>query len=159
MIGNPDKIPGLLTPGNLDLTNRLVIKNSDGTHSSEYSFSFEDDNGHEVLVPTVVNGKFLTPDGKKPKEGSAAEKEMFKKAQQHYEQTGEHLGVFDTPGHADSYADAVHNRNQVSPDLQRPARFPTAVEMRPDKNNKMAWFDIKGNRLGPATSDESGEKE
>jgi hypothetical protein len=31
--------------------------------------------------------------------------------------------------------------------------------MKPDKNDKMAWFDIKGARLGPATSDESGEKE
>ncbi len=72
--------------------------------------SFGDDKGREVLVPTVVNGKFLTPDGKKPPEGSAAEKTMFKRAQQHYEQTGEHLGIFDSPEHADTYAQAVHNR-------------------------------------------------
>src|SRR5208337_4266672 len=60
---------GLLEPGNLDISNRPVVQNADGSHSTEYSTSFEE-NGREVLVPTVVNGKFLTPDGKKPPEGS-----------------------------------------------------------------------------------------
>jgi hypothetical protein len=61
-------------------------------------------------VPTIVNGKFLTPDGKKPKPGSAEEKEMFKRAWKHYEQTGEHLGIFDTSEHADVAANLIHNR-------------------------------------------------
>ena len=60
-----------------------MIQNEDGSHSSEYSFSFGTDKG-EVLVPTVVNGKFLTPDGKKPAEGSAAEKKMYQAAEEHY---------------------------------------------------------------------------
>jgi hypothetical protein len=121
VIGDPATIPGMIKPGNLDLNNRPIVKNADGTRSSEYSTSFADEQGHEVLVPTVVNGKFLTPDGKKPKEGSAEEKAMFKRAWQHYEKTGEHLGIFDTPEHADAYADVVHNRkqntttNQVAP--------------------------------------------
>jgi hypothetical protein len=114
VIGNPATVPGMIQPGNLDLTNRPIIKNEDGTHSSEYSTSFGTDKG-EVLVPTVVNGKFLTPDGKKPKPGSAEEKAMFKRAQQHYEKTGEHLGIFDTPEHADAYANIVHNRDQGTP--------------------------------------------
>ena len=66
---------GLAEPGNLPIWNRPVVQNADGSHSSEYSTSFEQD-GKEVLVPTVVNGKFLTPDGKKPPEGSAAEEAM-----------------------------------------------------------------------------------
>jgi hypothetical protein len=74
----------------------------------------EDEHGHEVLVPTIVDGKFLTPDGKKPKPGSPEEKQMFKEAWKHYEKTGEHLGIFDTPEHADQYAQLVHNRKQVS---------------------------------------------
>ncbi|MCU1301738.1 MAG: hypothetical protein JWQ87_2022 [Candidatus Sulfotelmatobacter sp.] len=107
------KPKGLVEPGNIDLSNRPVIQNADGRHSSEYSASFGTDKG-EVLVPTVVNGKFLTPDGKKPPEGSDAEKAMFHAALQHYEQTGEHMGIFDTPENADAYARQVHSR-RVTP--------------------------------------------
>ena len=110
-MGDPAKVPGLIRPGNINLNNRPIVKNADGTHSSEYSISFEAD-GHEVLVPTVVNGRFLTPDGKKPKEGSSEEKAMFKRAEQHYTETGENLGIFDTPEHADAYAEIVHSRKQ-----------------------------------------------
>ncbi len=105
---------GMIEAGNLNLNGRPIIKNSDGSVSSEYSTSFGDDKGREILVPTVVKGKFLTPDGKKPKPGSPEEKQMFKRAQQHYEQTGEHLGIFDTPEHADAYAERVHSRKLSS---------------------------------------------
>jgi hypothetical protein len=109
----PAKAPGMITPGNINLTTRPVVKNDDGSHSSEYSVSMEDDKGHEVLVPTVVDGKFLTPDGKKPKPGSPEEKAMFQRAWQHYEQTGQHLGIFDNPDHADAVAQQIHNRKPV----------------------------------------------
>ena len=109
----PTKAPGLLAPGNINLTTRPIVKNDDGTQSSEYSTSFQDDKGREVLVPTVVNGKFLTPDGKKPKPGSAEEEAMFQKAWQHYEQTGEHLGIYDNAAHANAAADQIHNRPRV----------------------------------------------
>lgn len=101
--------PGLVEAGNLELNGRPLVQNDDGTHSSEYSVSFGTDKG-ETLVPTVVNGRFLTPDGKKPQEGSQAEKDMIKAAEEHYNRTGEHLGIFDTPEHADTYANAVHSR-------------------------------------------------
>jgi hypothetical protein len=101
---------GLLEPGNLPLAGRPKVENEDGSHSTEYSTSFEDDKGREVLVPTIVNGKFLTPDGKKPPEGSAAEKAMFKRAWDHYLRTGENLGKFSNSDDADAYADKLHNR-------------------------------------------------
>jgi hypothetical protein len=103
---------GLIEAGNLDIRNRPVVQNADGTHSSEYSISIGDDKGREVLIPTVVGGKFLTPDGTKPPEGSAAEKQMFKRAADHYRQTGEHLGIFDNPDDADAYAQILHNRGE-----------------------------------------------
>lgn len=112
VIPNPK---GLIEPGNLPIDNRPTVHNADGTHSSEYSVSFADDKGHEVLVPTVVNGKFLTPDGKKPPEGSAAEKAMFKAAWDHYLQTGQHLGKFDNPDDADAYANKLHSRGSARP--------------------------------------------
>jgi hypothetical protein len=106
---------GLREPGNLPIWDRPTVQNADGSHSSEYSTSFRDEKtGNEVLVPTVVNGKFLTPDGKKPREGSSEEKAMFQKAWQHYLKTGENLGKFDNPHDADSYANALHNRGNQS---------------------------------------------
>jgi hypothetical protein len=103
---------GLIEAGNLDIRNRPIVENADGTHSSEYSISIGDDKGREVLIPTVVNGKFLTPNGKKPPEGSAAEKQMFRRAEDHYHETGEHLGIFDSPDDADAYAQILHSRPQ-----------------------------------------------
>ncbi len=102
---------GLKEPGNLPIWNRPTVKNDDGTYSSEYSTSFQDPKtGYEVLVPTVVGGKFLTPDGKKPKPGTPEEKAMFQKAWQHYIQTGENLGKFDNAQDADAYAKILHSR-------------------------------------------------
>ena len=117
-----DKPKGLLVQGNIDLNSRPIVQNADGSHSTEYSTSFEDDHGREVLVPTVVNGRFLTPDGKMPAPGSQAEKEMlgykdekgvYHKglAQKNYEATGQHMGIFDNAASADVYADKVHGRN------------------------------------------------
>jgi hypothetical protein len=104
------KPKGLVEPGNLPIWNRPVVQNADGTHSSEYSTSFRDEQGREVLVPTVVNGKFLTPDGKKPPKGSPEEQAMFKRAWQHYLDTGENLGKFDNAANANAYANVLHNR-------------------------------------------------
>lgn len=64
-----------------------------GQISTTLSASFNDGPGREVLVPTVVNGKFLT------------NAEAWKR----YQDTGQHLGIFDTPANADAYAMALHN--------------------------------------------------
>ena len=81
--------------GNIDLTNRPVIHNDDGSISTERSFSFwDDDEQKEILVPQIVNGKLLSEDD----------------AINHYYETGENLGKFDTPEEADDYAYKLHNR-------------------------------------------------
>jgi hypothetical protein len=81
--------------GNIDLNNRSVVYNSDGSISTEQSFSFYDeDTGKEVLIPTVINGRIVSED----------------EAIDHYYQTGEYLGMFDTPQEADEYAEMLHNR-------------------------------------------------
>ena len=100
---------GLVERGNIPIWNRPTVQNDDGSHSTEYSTSMNED-GKEVLVPTIVNGRFLTPDGKKPPEGSKEEKAMFDRAWQHYKDTGEHLGKFDSVADEEAYADALHNR-------------------------------------------------
>jgi soluble lytic murein transglycosylase-like protein len=108
----------MITQGNIDLSNRPIVKNASGPPSTEYSVSMQDDKGREVLIPTIVNGKFLTPDGKKPPVGSDAEKQMFKNAWQHYKNTGENMGIFKDAKSADDYANTVeqwHFKNAAKP--------------------------------------------
>ena len=96
--GTAGKPEGLITPGNINLDNRPVLHNQDGTHSTERSFSIGTDKG-EVLIPRIFDGKDHTE----------------QEAIEHYRQTGQHMGIFDTPEHADAYADKVHNRGSKKP--------------------------------------------
>ena len=80
--------------GNISLGGRPVIHNAGGSWSSEKSFSFQDKDGKEVLIPSIVNGKELSK----------------KDAIAHYHKTGENLGKFDSADEADAMADKIHSR-------------------------------------------------
>jgi hypothetical protein len=86
-------VSGQYGRGNIDLNNRKVVRNKDGSVSTEKSFSVNID-GKETLLPTVIDGKVVSED----------------EAVEHYLKTGEHLGQFDTVEEADAYAEALHNR-------------------------------------------------
>lgn len=83
-----------IAPGNIDLHHRPVVKNRDGSISTVRSISVTDDRGRTFLIPTV------SPDGRILKDRDAIN--LFRK-------TGQHLGVFSTPGAADRYAVILHN--------------------------------------------------
>ncbi|RWC08624.1 MAG: hypothetical protein EOS52_30080 [Mesorhizobium sp.] len=85
--------PGMIAQGNIDLNARPIVKNPDGSYSTVRSMSFENDGGQEVLVPTV------SPDGKIMSDQQSMEL---------YGRTGQNLGKFDNPAHADMYAEALH---------------------------------------------------
>ncbi len=94
------KVPGMVEEGNIkDLYNRPVLNNPDGSYSTTSSMSFSE-GGPEILIPTVVDGKRLTED----------------QAIAHYHETGEHLGKFDTPEHADAYANGLHESQALKID-------------------------------------------
>lgn len=90
----PANVQGLKVKGNINLGGRPILHNSDGSVSSERSFSIGTDQG-EVLIPRVFDGKDHTE----------------QEAIEHYKKTGQHMGIFDTPEHADAYAQAIHNRH------------------------------------------------
>lgn len=83
---------GLLTPGNIDLTKRPRVQNPDGSISTVRSMSFEQD-GKEILIPTVIGGKVVSDDA----------------AMAYYKKTGQHLGIFDSPAAATTFAQQLHD--------------------------------------------------
>ena len=90
---------GLITPGNIDLNARPVVRNPDGSISTVRSASFNIGPGKEVLLPTVTDdGRVLdetTPEGRR---------EIIET----YRRTGKHLGIFSTPDAATAYAKKLH---------------------------------------------------
>lgn len=88
----PKLARGQLQPGNIDLNNRPVVRNPDGSISTVRSISANFD-GQEVLIPTVSDdGRILSDDD----------------AIAQYQRTGRNLGIFDTPDNATAYAQSLH---------------------------------------------------
>jgi hypothetical protein len=122
-------VSGMLSQGNIDLNHRPQIKNTDGTSSTIFSMTVPvGKDGHSVtwgspsivgyaLVPSIVNGKFLTPDGKIPPSAenpkTQADKQALSQledaATQYYDKTRQHLGIFKTADAADNFATHTHS--------------------------------------------------
>lgn len=93
-LGYPARAPGMIEPGNIDLRNRQVVQNPDGSFSTEVATTVGFDD-HVAVVPQIVKGKNVG----------------FEGAVEHYKKTGEHMGRF-KPG-ADMQAADFANRTHL----------------------------------------------
>lgn len=108
--------PTPIEPGNIDLNNRPIVKNEDGSISTVDSMSFGTDRG-EILIPQVAR------DGSRVLEPEEAIKQ--------YQETGEHLGIFKTPEEADIYGKQLSEEQRK---LYNPANIEEAVSIPPVEN-------------------------
>ena len=96
----PGGAPGLVVRGNIDLTARPIVRNSDGSISTVKSTSWNVPvkvkggiRNLEVLMPEVIGNSVVSA----------------RSALKHFQSTGQHLGMFDSVAHANSYAVKLHN--------------------------------------------------
>jgi len=80
--------------GNIDLNNRPIIHNPDGSISTVYSMTFTNDDGSAILLPGVRQG--------------LDRKMTTQEALDWYKKTGEYLGKFKNEQEADKYAETLH---------------------------------------------------
>lgn len=101
--------------GNIDLYNRPQYRNADGSISTVDSTSFNI-LGKEVLLPSVWM-----------KDGKAYRSSDGDEILQHFCDTGEFLGVFDTVDAANSYAEKLHDAQDYYYTTQREKALDEAV--------------------------------
>lgn len=88
-----DKVKGLRERGNINLFSRPHVVNPDGSVSTVRSLSFEDA-GREILIPTVSDDGRVMSD---------------EEAIAQYYRSRKHLGIFDNPQSATTYAQQLHD--------------------------------------------------
>jgi hypothetical protein len=109
------KVPGMATPGNIDLTTRPIVRNADGTVSTVRTISYRNKDGKEVLIPTVVPGE----DGK----GKILSNQD---AIRYWGEKGQNFGSFNSVKDADAYAKILHEQlydpshKPIGGDLSKP---------------------------------------
>ena len=87
--------PGLLEMGNVNLTDRPGLPGPEvGSYGNIFTGTHDIEDGKVALLPHIVNGIKLSG------------KEAF----EHFKNTGEHAGIFDSRKAADAFDKALHEQ-------------------------------------------------
>jgi hypothetical protein len=86
-----------LEEGNIDLYNRPLVKNPDGSTSTVRSITVGMDGRHYVLPTVHPEGRIMSND----------------EAVDYFKKTGQHLGAFDDPKAADDFAEQLHKQQEM----------------------------------------------
>ena len=92
--------PGQLIPGNINLNDRPVVHNLDGSISTVRSITVTGADGRAYLIPTVLRDKG----------GVGGRVVSNAQALAYFRRTGQHLGVFVNEKAADQYAQRLHEQ-------------------------------------------------
>lgn len=96
----PGGAPGLVVPGNINLWQRPVVRNPNGSYSTVRSTSWN--------VPVRLKGGIRNLEVLMP-ETTPSGNVSARAALANFQKSGQHLGMFDNASHANSYADRLHN--------------------------------------------------
>lgn len=133
-----EKEVGQFGRGNVDLYNRPIYKNADGSISTVESVTYKVGDKY-VLLPSIVRGE----------NGTAKRLETDEEIFAHYEKTGEYLGEFDTLEEANAYAIKLHSAQDyyysdktVSPDDSLLRGGAKVIGSALSGNNPEAWDEL-----------------
>jgi hypothetical protein len=120
--------PTPVVAGNITLTARPLVTNSDGTVSTLFSESYND-GSNEVIYPRIINGELWSS----------------QRAIDYYESTGQHLGKFASGNvsGAATYAEALHNVQEQWIELFTYEWSDTQYFGKNLKNNKYRGYELK----------------
>jgi len=96
--------PGMVEVGNIDLSKRPVVRNADGSVSTVRPILFKDDDGEEIVIPTISD------DGKQMTDQEAISQ---------YKKTGNNLGKFDNAINANAYMEKLSAEQSKYPDVMK----------------------------------------
>lgn len=136
-MSNPfERKSGQVSPGNIDVLGRKIRRNPDGTISTLKSLGLGRVDGLEMLLPGMLSGgRDLSP-------AEAAER---------YLQSGEHLGIFNSPQAATKHAEMLHRQQDLhySKGSER-AIQPTTPQMNGSVNVPTTAFRGPAGYAGPS---------
>src|SRR5688500_17241484 len=117
---------GQRTPGNIDLHNRPVVRNPDGSFSTVKTIGIGTDAG-EVVIPTISD------DGRTLSNEEAIDL---------YRRTGKNFGTFDTTDNATKFAQSLHEQQAQEYGGRRPVRDPAILARlnAPEPEKKTDWL-------------------
>jgi hypothetical protein len=146
-VGGVQNSNSMIAPGNIDLNNRPMVKNPDGTYSTVFTMGISEDGKH-INIPRISDdGKILSP----------------QEAIEQFHKTGKHLGIYNSKEAAEKAAQGLHEDQANQYDQKAGQQGNIAANSTPGVRPKdgvslvgQQWYNAKGE---PVYADEEPTKD